>query len=406
MNQELKQELFKVYKEALQPPYIKGFKQWVEEFVVLPPAYAIAGRLDLSTSPYLHKPMEAIDNPYIMQVNLCMATQVGKTLVEELFIPYSIINAPGPVFRIFNNKEVSDVFAETRLIPLLKSCEPIKPLLKYDRFTTKKSGITLPHISVTLGSSNTALQHGMSVRYLLCDELHQWEAGQFNKFLARTTAFAGRRKVICSSQPSKKGHEWEQICYKGKVHEWAWLCPKCNTRQLFHWSKEKPDGTYAGFNWDTILNEEGATNIIESAKTTVLECINCDHHINDTPTERLYLNNTGEYICTKNDGDETVATFMAPCFVNPNITFASKAAEYMIAKRTKSLTGLDELMEIFVEQSLGKFYKREQAVDVSKILVELYDKDNLNNDWIGTMGIDVQRTQSGPGIRMAMKAAG
>ena len=392
MNSELKKEFLSVYKAALQPPYSGGFKSWVERYIVLPPAYAIPGALDLSISPHLHKPMEAIDDPKMMQVNLCMATQIGKSLVEELYIPYTIINAPGPIFRILNNKEVSDVFAETRLIPLLKNCEPIKPLLKYDRFSTKKSGVVLPHVAVTLGSSNTSLQHGMSVRYFLGDELWQWEPGQLNKFIARTTAFAGRRKIICTSQPSRAGHEWETTCHQGKVYQWQWLCPECKTRQPYHWSEERSDGSYAGFNWETILSPDGSTNIELSSRTTELECIECRRHIKDTPSERNYLNQTGDYVCTKQDGNPSVATYMAPCFVNPNISFASKAAEYMIAKQSKQMTGLDELMEIFVTQSLGKFYKRKQQQDVSKILVELYDKEKLNSEWINTMGVDVQRS--------------
>ena len=394
MNKEFKQELLNTFKSALQPLYTAGFKSWCEDNIVLPYSYAIPGKLDLSISPYLHKPMEAIDNPRIEQVNLCCATQIGKSLFAELYIPYTIINNPGPVFRIFNNQEVSDLFTTTRLVPMLKLCEPIKPLLKYDRFSTGKKGVSLPHTNVVCGSSNTALAHGYSVKYLLCDELWTWDAGQFGKFKARTTAFSGRRKIICSSQPGKTGSEWETICFTGPVYDWQWLCPKCNTRQTFYWSKEKEDGTYAGMNWDSILNTDDTSNIAESSKTAHLACCNCDHKVHDTPTERLQLNQQGEYVCTKREGNPAVVTYMAPCWVNPNISFASKAAEYMIAKRTKKLTGLDELMEAFVEQSLGKFYKREEQADLSKILVELYDKDSLakDKDWINIMSVDVQRT--------------
>ena len=391
MNKDLKQELFQVFKESIQPPFSGGFYRWAEQNIELPSAYAIPGRLDLSISPYLLAPMQAIDDPRIVQVNLCMATQVGKSLVSELFVPYIIINAPGPLLRIFHNQDVSDIFTSTRLVPLLKNCRVIKPLLKYDRFSTGKKGITMPHMSVICGSSNTALQHGLSIKYLLADELHQWEPGQFNKFMARTTAFSGRRKIICASQPSKTGHEWEQLSYKGLIYEWNWHCPACNTIQPFYWSKERADGSFCGFNWDSILDSTGNTNITLSSATTYLECEKCRHHINDTPIERRQLNDNGTYICTKLDGDPNIVTYMCPCWVNPNLSFASKAAEYMIAKRTKRTTGLDELMEIFVEQSLGKFYKKEAEADLSRILIEAYDKEVKDKNWYLTMGVDVQR---------------
>ena len=397
MNSILKQELLDVYHSSFQPPYNKGFQSWCEENIELPNAYAIPGSLDISTSPYLIQPMKDIDNPRIMQINLSMAVQVGKSLVSELCIPYWIINAPGPIFRIFHNKDVSDIFTETRLIPLLKNCKPTAILLDTDRFTAKKSGITLPHMAVTMGGSGTALQHGMSVKYLLCDELHQWDIGEFDKFKARTTAFSGRRKIVVASQPNESNSEWEKIYLAGKVYEWQWCCPKCNTVQPFNWSKEREDGTYSGFSWDTVLNTDGeTTNIALSSATTWLECdnINCKHRVHDTPVERRQLNDKGRYVCIKNDGSNDVVSYTCPNFVNVNLTFESAAAQYMIAKSYQRTTGLDEQMKIFVNQILGKFYKAKPLTEISKIVTEIYEKDNLNMDWIKTMGVDVQRNGS------------
>ena len=391
MSNQNHDEYFQRLLDSIIPPYTGGFRKWAEENIELPPAYAIPGRLDLGISPHLHKIAQAIDDPRIMQVNECMATQIGKSLLEEIFIPYSITEAPGPIMRIFHDQAVSDIFTQDRLVPMLKLCPPIKPLLQCDRFSTGKKGIRLPHVSVICGSANTALQHGLSIRYLLCEELHQWEPGQFRKFLARTTAFAGRRKIICASQPGRAGSEWEGIAYSGIVYDWQWLCPKCQTRQPFYWSKEKPGG-FAGFNWDSVLSTDGEnTNVAESSKTCWLECDKCDGRIHDTPKERRRLNDTGEYICIKADGDPAIVTFMAPCFVNPNLSFASRAAEYMIAKQTKRQTGIDELLEIFVTQSLGKFYKRELQVELSKILTEPYAVEGWDKEWIVTVGVDFQR---------------
>jgi len=393
MNAALKASLLKVYRDSLQPPFMGGFQAWAEQNIILPPAYAIPGKVDLSISPHLLMPAEYLTDPRIFQINLCMATQVGKSFLSEMFIPFVSVTAPGPMMRIFHDQAVSDIFTTDRLVPLMKMCPPIIPLLKFDRFSTGKSGISMPHMAVTCGSSNTALAHGMSIKYLLMDELHQWEPGKFQKFLARTTAFSGRRKIICASQPARTGHEWESICFSGMVWDWQWLCPKCNIRQPFQWSKAKPDDKgYAGFNWDSVLLPDGTTDIAKSSLTTYMECEHCDGRIYDTPAERLYLNQTGKYVCIKNDGNPGVATFTCPCWVNVNISFASKAAEFMIAKRTKKLTGLDELLEIFFEQSLGKFYKRDEEADVSKILTEVYDKKYLNRDWYLVMGVDVQRT--------------
>lgn len=391
MNYELKKELLHHFHNSYQPPYFGGFRKWCEENVVLPTSYAIPGKLDLSISPYLHKPMESIDDPKIMQVNLACATQIGKSLVSELFIPYTAMNAPAPMYRIFQSGEISDVFAEARLIPLLNNIECVKPLLTLNRHTVTKSSIKLPGMHINMGSCDSSLKHGMSVRYLLCDELHEWQVGNFDKFKARTTAFAGRRKIICASQPCDANSEWDQICSKGRVYNWEWLCPCCNLRQPFHWSKQRDDGSYAGFNWNTIENADGTTNIAESSKTTWLECFNCKHKLYDKPQDRRYLNDTGGYVCVKPDGDSSVVTYMVPNFVNVNLSFESSTTQYLLSKRFKKQTGLDEQMKIFVNQVLGKFYKKDEEADLSKIVTEHYEKE-LDKDWVLTMGVDVQRT--------------
>lgn len=395
MTKDQIQNFVSIYSNSLTPPYNLGFRKWAEQYIPLPTAYAIPGKLDLSISPYLHKPMEDVDNPRIKQINLCMATQVGKSLISSLAVLYWIVNNPGPIYRIFQNNDISAIFTETRLIPLLRGCELIKPLLSHNRFSAKKKGIILPHMAVTLGGANDGLAHGMSVKYLLADELHEWELGMFNKFVARTTAFEGRKKIICTSQPNEKGSEWEEITEKGMIYEWHWKChnEKCNRYQPYHWSKSRGDNTYAGFNWDSVINEDGEiTNIAQSAKTTWLECEYCRERHYDNPLTRRRLNDEGTYVCVKNDGASDIVTYTCPIFVNINLSFETAATQYMLAKKAKRQTGLDEQMKIFVNQVLGKFYKAEHRLEISKILMEMYNPTDLTDkDYIKTMGVDVQR---------------
>ena len=395
INKDIQEELLVTYRSAFQRPYNKGFLKWCEENIELPTAYSIPGRLEITeTSPYLIAPMRDFDNPKIEQINLIASTQCGKSLVKELAIPYVIINNPGPVFNIFHSKDVSDVFMETRIIPLLKNCKVMKPLLEYNKFSTKKSGINLAHMSVTCGGSGTALQHGMSVRFLFLDEVHQFGLGEFDKFKARTTAFSKRRKIIVASQPNGKDSELERIYLSGLVYEWQWCCPHCKQVQPFNWSKQRKDESFCGFNWDTVLNEDGeTTNIAQSAKTTWLECEECRGKVYDTPAERRRLNDAGQYVLIKNDGDPSIVSYTWPNFVNINLSFESAAVQYMLAKRFKKTTGLDEPMKIFVNQVLGKFYKAEPMLDIANIMLGNYigNENDASTDWIRIMSVDCQR---------------
>lgn len=391
MKSEIKSEFFHAFGNSLMPPYFGSMKEWAENNIVLPSEYGIPGKLNLDISPYLLDPLKAIENPKIMQVNLAMATRIGKTMTSEIALLYWIVNQPGPVMRIFHNSTISDAFVDTRLIPLLQSCDKTKLLLDSNKGNMSRKLIAFPHMSIKFGSADTALQHGLGTKYLIADELHQWPVGAFSKYLARTTDFIGHRKIICASQPNRMGSEWYNICQKGIIMEWWWMCPNCKKQQPFVMSKEREDGTYAGLNWETIVGEDGeTTNIQASAKTAWLECIDCKHKVHDTPSERRALNDNGRYVCIKNDGDISIVTYMAPNFVNMKLSFEYAAVQYMLAKRQIKLN-LYEPMEEFVGQVMGKFYKQEQVFDLSLMVSENYEKEGLDKEWTKIMSVDVQR---------------
>src|SRR5581483_12161103 len=107
-----------------------------------------------------------------------------------------------------------------------------------------------------------------------------------------------------SSQPNRAGTELEKYYNLGLVFEWFWKCPKCGEFQPFRWWHQRSDSTFAGVNWDTVLNADGeSTNIALSAKTAWLECHPCRFKVADTLETRRELNETGNYVCIKPDGD-------------------------------------------------------------------------------------------------------
>jgi phage terminase large subunit GpA-like protein len=392
MDNELRKELIDVFKEGIQLPYSDGIKKWCETNLVLPPAYAIPGKLDLSISPYLHDLLKDIDDPTVEIIIFAKATQIGGTLFSEIAIPYWVVNSPGPIMRLFHNNDISKTFVKQRLIPLLQNCEQTAPLLKYDRHSATNTEINFPHMSIIMKGANDGIAHGLTIKRLIADEVHQWEEGMLSKAIARTTAFAGRRKILIISQPDKGGSEFERYFKMGMIHEWQYKCPACGEYSAYNWSTPRNDAdeTYYGFNWDTILMPDGeTTDIALSSKTCWLEC-KCGHKIEDTPSNRYLLNTTAKYKCTKPDGDPKIKAYTCPNFVNVNLSFQSAAAQYLVAKKILR-TGVNTEMQTFVNQVLGQFYNPEVDLNISSVLREEYEKENLDKDWLLTMGIDVQK---------------
>ena len=383
----------KVYLDNLSPPYSGSISDWCHENVSLPPAYAIPGKFSVDSSPYLIQPFDDLRDPKVMMVNIIGATQIGKSLLAELFLPFVVVNDPGPALRLHQNDDIASVFTTTRLLPIFRNCKPTKMLLRGgSRFAASKKGIDFPHMNIKVSSAKESVLHGLSIKYILMDETHLYDVGVIEKVIARTTAFAGRRKIIISSQPNQAGSELEKWYNKGLIYEWQWMCPKCKKHQPYRWSYRRDDETYAGINWKTILNEDGeTTNAALSSKTAVLECFHCRHQIQDTLENRRYLNDTAKYICIKSSGDPLIHSYTVPQFVNINIRFEEMVIQYMDARKSKKL-GLDEDMITFHNQILGKFYHSGIVTDESKMARGDYsvNPSEYDKNWLRIMTVDYQ----------------
>lgn len=392
MDKDIRNNLIRCYTDNLTPPYSGSIDAWCHENCDLPSAYAIPGRFSVESSPYLVQPFRDLKDPSVKMVLLIGATQIGKTLISELYIPYIVVNDPGPILRLHASDEMAALFTETRLIPLLKNCKPVNSMLKMNRFAASKKGISLPHMYIKVGSAKESLLHGQSIKYLLMDEAHIFDLGVIEKALARTTAFAGRRKVVISSQPNSRGSELEKYYNAGLIWSWHWLCPSCHKHQEYRWWHRREDDSYSGVNWTTILNDDGeTTNISLSSKTAWLECEYCRHHVEDTLENRRYLNDSGQYICIKTDGDPSIHSYTTPQFVNINIKFSELVAQFINARRRERM-GLDEDMISFKNQVLGAFYKASPQEDASKIARGEYviNPSAYDKEWVRIMTCDFQ----------------
>ena len=130
------------------------------------------------------------------------------------------------------------------------------------------------------------------------------------------------KKILITSQPGVENDDLDKE-NKGKIYEWGWMCPCCKNLQQYHWSKEKPDGTWAGIVWEKIYDDEAKTllNIEKTANTAALQCYSCTNKLIDNESNRRYLNETGQYILINDYGNDTVVTYSWCAFVNQKISF-------------------------------------------------------------------------------------
>lgn len=372
-------------------PYTGSITEWAHQNIKLPETYGQPGRVDLRTSPWLIPPLEDVLNPKVTMIVKIMGVRVGKSMTDELTIPFWIAQSPGPILRISQDDDTASEQVEVKLLPLLRSIKCIKPLLS-DRNGIKKGLINLPNMFIRYSGDKESVAHSRGTRYLIMDEAHLYEVGMIEKFIARTIDFAGRRKIIISSTPNDKGSELEKIYLSGQVFEWQWECPHCKRYSAYDWRKQRDDLTYGGFNWDTIkILDSEETDIEKTAATTWLECYHCKHEIHDNLLNRRILNDNGKYVCIKSNGDPTIHAYNCPLFVNINLPFSFFATEYLKAKRMQRLH-LDEDMKTFVTGKLARFYKAEETADDSRIMRGDYipNPTDYEKEWVNIMTGDLQ----------------
>ena len=390
LRQDISDSFLDIFTSVSQP-YTGSIADWAKDNITLGEVYGQPGKLDLYQSPWLIPPLEDVLNPKVTTIIKIMAVRLGKSMTDEVTIPFWISQSPGPILRVFQDDDAAALNIETRLLPLLRNIKSISPLLP-EKKGIKKGLIQLPTSYIRYTGDKESTAHSIGARYLVMDEAHLYDVGMIEKYMARTLDFSGRRKIIISSTPNQKGSELEKYYKSGLIFEWQWQCPSCGEYQPYYWSKQRDDNSYGGFNWDTILLSDGEhTDIAKSAKTTWLECYHCRHQIHDNVSNRRKLNDTGKYVCIKKDGDMSIHSYTCPLFVNLNLSFEFFATEYMKAMQTKRL-GLDEDMMTFVTGKLAKFYKAEQITDDSKIMRGDYipNPSDYDKEWVNIMTVDCQ----------------
>ena len=70
---------------------------WARKHVVLPESYATPGPFHARLTPWLLPIFDALRDPLVRRVHFRKAVQVGGTLVADVWVPWILVNDPGPI---------------------------------------------------------------------------------------------------------------------------------------------------------------------------------------------------------------------------------------------------------------------------------------------------------------------
>ncbi len=396
MTNKQTDDLLSAFRKGLRPINNKPLWDWLSDNISLPNVYNPDGKFNIENYPYLKEPMLDLLNDEIKQVNIAACTQAGKSLLQQLFIPYILLESPGPVLMIHDTADNAKHCVEERIIPLLKNNTDTKRLLDSQRFSTRKSGIQLPHMVFRVRGPAESNLLGFTAKVILGDEIWQWEPnnhiGILEKLENRQTAYNVTRKILLTSQPDNEGSEWHQQCLKGLWYEYGYRCPHCNILQRYEWNETK-DGVEYGMMMDkTTADANGTKDYDKKAGSARLVCGYCFKEIYDTPSVRKDLIKNGGYILIHEGKNKSVKTYSWPQYVNRQVTFKEIALKYLNAVTYKRDTGLRDKHQIFRQQTLGRFWQVGQQIDVRKLMVQAYSSsESWPDETIRFLTLDPQK---------------
>lgn len=367
------------YSNAFQMPWSGSIHEWASENITLTNDFGQPGAFTVHQSPYLIPIFDAVLDPDVEQVNFYGARQIFKSGLSEISIAYWAQTDPAPIIRMMHVDEAAEVFAKTRLVPILQNCKSLKDTsIKY---SAKTGLIDLPHIKITITGNKESALIGKTCRRLLVDEFsaESWKEDTFTKALHTTNAFIGRRKIVITTTPGVKGDQASKQADKGKVYLRAWTCTQCNQSQPWYWNepKKRDDGTIIegngyGITWTPYKDVDGKYDYQKTGDSAYLECKYCNHQIKDDERTRITLEKSATYLLIK-DGDSKCKTYIVPAWVNPKITFKEKITDYLKAKQEARYGGNKKNLINFYQHVLAQEWDEKVTWTKPKVRIEAYD---------------------------------
>lgn len=330
-------------------------------------------KFDPDQTPWLLAPLERAADSETRQVVFIAPTGSGKSTLAEALIPYVVAEDPGNFLYASQTDPDASFWAETRLLPTLRACDPIKGLWPEDRHKSRKLEIIFPHMALVLGGANLSNFQEKSCRWLYGDEVWRWNPGLVREFLARHHN-RWNRKVFLVSQGGFVGSELDLEWKKTPQCEFSWRCEKCGSAQEY---------SFDSLRFDRIERDGGVIDEEATARTARMECIECRAQYADNVQNRRRLasSNLGnghrgyiarnEYALTGHAGYhvDSLAVWWIP--------WADEVLGWLEAQRVLKTGVIDKYMQWWTKRR-AKFWSDDQAD--TKVEIQRSDFTKLDHE--------------------------
>ena len=318
--------------------------------------------------------MRAISDPATETIVFMTGAQIGKTEIINNAIGYYISQDPSPILVVQPTLDMSKMWSNDRLAPMLRDTPALKNAVKDPR--SRDSGNTLLQKSFVggyiamVGANSPAGLASRPVRCVFFDEVDRFphsagtEGDPIDLGKKRTATFTYNRKIVMVSTPTNKGVSRIEAAYaESDQRQYYVPCHDCGHKQVLKWSNVK---------WEK-----------DQPETACYVCDECGSVWDDADRYRAVRN--GEWIAQV--PESKVAGFHISGLYSPWTPLADAARDFLIAKKSP------ETLRVFVNTYLAETWE-DEGVTIKDIRFEDREEDfgaSIPDEIVViTAGIDVQ----------------
>lgn len=392
-EQEAAKWLDDAFAAALPLPDRRPLWQWAEEHVKLPFSLR-AERFDMSLTPWLREPAEWITDGVTKELTLIKAVQGAGSTLGEIAIPYWLCNDPGPLMYNWETDDKAKEIWDERTSELFEKCGALNAVLSAQpKNKRKRAHVVLPggHFFIQQGVNARKKVQSKSIRYLVNEEVWDWEAGRLDDARKRVTA-SWNSFVLNISQGSIVNDQLDRAHKDGTMHELEAACPFCGHYQQLSFDRPR-DGKAGGLYFDSSKKRDnGEYDFPELLKTVGYQCEKCEQLIHDEPRHRRSMAMSCRYVQTNPDAPAWRKSAHYNALIVEWIPWATLVEEYLKALRALRFGDVEPIIE-FDQKRKAVAYDPEKRpmVTTIKVIEGLSKREPLPDATDRYMTVDVQQ---------------
>lgn len=284
---------------ALRETDRRPITEWAADGNVILPSSTRCKDFREDTAYWIAEPLNSI--PHNEATSICKPTQGSGTVIEEVFLAWTVANSPRPAhFMAQTDPDAEDIFRK-KFLRTLRASPATAPIISATgRNDITKNRMTLPTMDFSAHGQGLNSMQSDSVEVLLLDEVWRYDPGTIGEILERTSTVEATRKIVSVSQAGEESldklgkpvmDEWGQWWHRGTQEEYRVRCPACSTYYYpltshFRCAEDARDPETKQWNWARV--RESAYHITPC----------CEHRIENTPTNRRSFSASGKYFAT------------------------------------------------------------------------------------------------------------